>query len=83
MKRMLFAALAMSLSASAMAKDPGTDPFAPCKPDYERLCKSVQPGEGRIMKCMMENKSGVSAPCRAVLDKKAEEEAKWRANKPK
>jgi hypothetical protein len=83
MKRLIFAALALSLSAAAAAKEPGNDPFAPCKPDYERLCKSVQPGEGRIVKCMMDNKANVSAPCKAVLDKKAEDEAKWRASKPK
>jgi hypothetical protein len=83
MKRMLLAALALSLSPAAMAKEPGADPFAPCKPDYERLCKSVQPGEGRIQKCMMDNRASVSAPCKALLDKKAEDEAKRRANKPK
>jgi hypothetical protein len=83
MKRLVLAALLASLSAAAYAKDDGKDPFAACKPDLERLCKSVQPGEGLIMKCMMDNKASASAPCRALLDKKQEEEAKYRANKHK
>ena len=84
----LAALLASALTTSALAKG-GGDPFAPCKADFERLCKSVQPGEGRIVKCMMENKGRVSAGCAAVLEKKQQHEQSnkhkhdQQANKPK
>ena len=48
--------------------------FAACKQDYERFCKGVQPGGGRIMQCMVDNRTRVSAPCAAVLDAKEKEE---------
>ena len=44
------------------------------KADFERFCKGVQPGGGRIMQCMVDNQSRVSAPCAAVLAAKEKEE---------
>lgn len=82
MKRLAFAALlASAFATTAFAKE-GGDPFKPCKADFERLCKSVQPGEGRIVKRMMENKSRVSPGCAEVLEKKQKHE-QGQANKPK
>jgi len=52
--------------------------FAACKQDYERFCKGVQPGGGRIMQCMVDNQSRVSAPCAAVLAAKEKEEQQRR-----
>lgn len=37
----------------------------PCKMDREKFCKDVRPGEGRIVKCLHENKDKVSAECKA------------------
>jgi hypothetical protein len=82
MKRLAFAALfATAFSTAVFAKEGGNDPFAACKADFERYCKSVHPGDGRIVKCMMENKSRVSSGCQAVLEKKQQHEQQ--ANKPK
>ncbi len=40
----------------------------PCKKDVETLCAGIEPGEGRIMKCLKENDSKVSAECKAKKD---------------
>ena len=70
----------MALSLAAQAKD-GNDDFNACKADMERLCSSVKPGEGRQVKCMMENKSRTSSACQAVLAKKEQKEKEWQENK--
>jgi hypothetical protein len=85
MKPTLFAstfASLMALSFAAQAKD-GNDDFAACKADMERLCSSVKPGEGRQVKCMMENKARASGACQAVLARKAQKEKEWQQNKVK
>ncbi|MGQ0655877.1 MAG: cysteine rich repeat-containing protein, partial [Betaproteobacteria bacterium] len=81
MTRVVFAALLASAFATAVLAKEGGDPFAACKADYEKFCKSVQPGDGRIVKCMMENKGRVSSGCAAVLEKKQQHER--HSNEPK
>jgi hypothetical protein len=41
----------------------------PCKADVEKLCPNVQPGGGRIIACMKENKDKLSEACKAALEK--------------
>lgn len=36
----------------------------PCEQDMATLCGTVEPGEGRMMKCMMENKDKLSPACK-------------------
>ena len=79
MKKSLFAILLLAATA-AHAKD-GKDPFAVCRADFDRLCKNVPPGEGRQVKCMMENRASTSGECKAVLQKKHEKEQAWQQNK--
>ena len=81
MKRLLFVSL-MVLASAAGAKD-GKDPFAACRADFERLCKDVKPGEGRQVKCMMENKARTSGACQAVLAEKEQKEKHWKQNQNK
>ena len=38
-----------------------------CDPDIEKLCNSVEPGEGRIAQCLIENKEKVSPDCGAEI----------------
>jgi len=40
-----------------------------CKADIDRFCKDVQPGGGRIMKCLMEHDAGLSSECKAGMSK--------------
>ena len=41
-----------------------------CKADVERLCGSIEKGEGRIRKCMKEKKDQLSAECRAKIEER-------------
>jgi hypothetical protein len=36
----------------------------PCKEDAEKLCKGIEPGEGRIVQCLKQHESELSAACK-------------------
>ena len=74
------AALAL-LSLPALAKEGGKDPFAVCRADMQKFCGDVKPGEGRQVKCMMDNRSRVSGECGEILNKKAKHEQEMREGK--
>ena len=38
-----------------------------CKGDVDTLCPGVEPGEGRIMKCLLQHKDNLSAKCQNAL----------------
>lgn len=38
-----------------------------CKADVEKLCKDVQPGEGRVVACLKEHKAEVSPKCTSFM----------------
>jgi len=40
-----------------------------CKPDIERLCAGVEPGGGRIIKCLKAHKEEMSVGCAQALMK--------------
>ena len=39
-----------------------------CSADIESTCGSVEPGEGRVAQCLIENKDKVSDPCKEAVD---------------
>lgn len=43
-----------------------------CKADFEKYCKDVKPGEGRIMRCMKEHENDFSQACKAKMAEKKE-----------
>jgi Cysteine rich repeat len=38
-----------------------------CKADAENVCKGIEPGQGRIMRCLAENKEKLSIGCQAEI----------------
>jgi hypothetical protein len=38
-----------------------------CRPDFERLCPGVPPGQGRAIACLLDNRSRVSPGCDKAL----------------
>jgi hypothetical protein len=54
----------LALCSSAQAKDKGG---SACKADVEKLCKDVQPGEGKILGCLKEHQADLSPGCTAQL----------------
>ena len=40
-----------------------------CTGDMEKFCKDVQPGEGRILKCLREHSQELSIACSQEIDK--------------
>lgn len=61
--------LGMGFQAQAQMKGMGS---GPCAKDVETLCANVEHGEGRIMKCLHENKDKLSAECKAHQEKMKE-----------
>lgn len=58
--------VAAAFTTPALAKEDG-----PCKNDRETLCKGVEHGEGRLMKCFKDNEDKLSSECKAhMADKK-------------
>lgn len=64
--RIMFAASFLLLAAGLQADDQVVRGV--CKADREKFCKDVQPGEGRIMQCLAENKASLSADCQKKVE---------------
>lgn len=73
-KRVLLSAAAALLACAALGAPAGAEE-SPCKADIEKFCGDVQPGEGRILKCLKEHEAELSAGCKekgTELKEKAE-----------
>jgi len=57
----------MFLSPSAPAQPPEQGARAACRADVEKLCKDVQPGQGRIAQCLKQNQAEVSPGCKQAM----------------
>ena len=44
----------------------------PCRDDAARLCKDVQPGEGRVARCLKEHANELSPACKENIGKMKE-----------
>jgi hypothetical protein len=61
----------LSISAGVTAEEVDR----PCVADAKKLCKDVQPGEGRVAQCMKEHEKELSPGCKQNL-KKMKDKAK-------
>lgn len=54
----------LSSPAFALEQEEG---IKSCKPDIEKFCNEVKPGEGRILQCLRENHDKLSGECKQQL----------------
>lgn len=50
----------------------------PCKADIEKFCKDVQPGQGRIVRCMRQHENEVSPACRNHIAEVREQQQEFK-----
>jgi len=69
MSRVAYLAVAIILAAPAPAPavQPSPEVRQLCEADYHRLCPTVVPGGGRILRCLLDNDKDLSSACRAAL----------------
>jgi hypothetical protein len=74
--RLCLAALALMASTGlALAQDKPTLRQA-CAADVQKLCSGVEPGGGRILRCMRQHQSELSPDCQSAM---ADAMAQYRA----
>lgn len=56
---------AMSFTDAALAQTAAER--AACQADFEKLCPGVQPGGGRVIKCLAEHLSELTPACQKVV----------------
>ncbi|MBS7546131.1 cysteine rich repeat-containing protein [Ancylobacter oerskovii] len=66
--RMILIALALAATAGTALAQEG-DLAKYCKSDIERLCTGVQPGGGRLLKCLKAHGKEMSVGCAQALQK--------------
>ena len=64
LRAFLIAAL-LCVSQSAFAQELTAEQRAACTGDYEKYCKGVTPGSGRIIACL--SKANITPGCKKVL----------------
>ncbi len=67
MKRFVMMAALLAAVGSAAAED--QEGAGACRADAQKLCKGVEPGQGRIAQCLKEHEAQVSAECKARIAK--------------
>ena len=51
----------------APGSGPGRGPLQACQSDVKKLCHDVQPGGGRLVKCLLDNQPSLSDACYGAL----------------
>jgi hypothetical protein len=54
---------------AAQAATPATETPRPCADEFERFCKDVPPGLGKMIICLAEHRTELSPACRDKVDK--------------
>lgn len=62
-----FMAVAGTVNAQEMSRQQMREVRSACEADVRRLCSGIQPGGGKLLQCLQQNASGVSATCTAKL----------------
>ena len=63
----LTATAALCMSQAAFAQEMTAEQRSACMGDYEKYCKGVAPGGGRIIACLAEESDKLAPACKKVL----------------
>lgn len=67
MRTTILMAMLLSLSGAAYAQELTAEQRSACMGDYEKFCKGVEPGGGRIIACLSKSSDKLTANCKKVL----------------
>jgi len=67
MRTTILMAVFLSLSGVACAQELTAEQRSACMGDYEKFCKGVEPGGGRIIACLSKSSDKLTANCKKVL----------------
>ena len=67
MLRTILAAAVLCLSQAASAQEMTAAQRDACMGDYEKYCKGVTPGGGRIIACLAKESDKITPACKKVL----------------
>ncbi len=65
--RVFFAVCFAALSSLPAFAQTAAERLA-CEGDYKKFCEGVQPGDNRIIECLTEHLSSLSAECKKVVE---------------
>jgi hypothetical protein len=68
LRAILTATALLCLSQAAFAQELTAEQRDACKGDYEKYCKSVVPGGGRIIACLAKQTDKLAPACKKVLE---------------
>ena len=68
LRTILAAAAVLSLSQAASAQEMTAAQRDACMGDYEKYCKGVTPGGGRIIACLAKESDKLAPACKKVLE---------------
>ncbi len=67
LRTILIAAALACASQAALAQELTAEQRSACMGDYEKFCKGVTPGGGRIIACLSKESDKLAAECKKVL----------------
>ncbi|VIO67086.1 cysteine rich repeat-containing protein [Bradyrhizobium ivorense] len=67
MLRIILTAALLTASSAAFAQELTAAQRDACMGDYEKFCKSVTPGGGRIIACLAKESDKLTPACKKVL----------------
>lgn len=68
LRAILTATAALCVSQAAFAQEMTAEQRNACMGDYEKFCKSVTPGGGRIVACLAKESDKLTPACKKVLE---------------
>ncbi len=67
MRATILIAVLLSFSGFAYAQELTSEQRSACIGDYEKFCKGVEPGGGRIIACLSKSSDKLTPSCKKVL----------------